>query len=256
FTRYVGQSTLDRGAGKSVSNASMWPRVDRTTVLNAIEPYDSDPAAYLPSGARAQGRLSRRVNSRPSYFRLTATVSAAPIAPPASCAPMKGSADSGEIPANVSVKIRPTVTAGFANAVDDVNQYAAPMYAPTAAPMKLVRPLRARTKITSTSPVVATTSERRLPGVTRPVAENEEGRSNIAFAKSAPATPPASCAATYAATCPRERSAPPSSAATRVTTGLKWAPLTPMNTTMSTASPSVVARLFCRSCSPVSSGES
>jgi hypothetical protein len=30
-------------------------------------------------------------------------------------------------PANVSVKARPTVTARFANAVDDVNQYAAPM---------------------------------------------------------------------------------------------------------------------------------
>ncbi len=31
------------------------------------------------------------------------------------------------MPAKVSLKMRPTVTAGFANDVEDVNQYAAPM---------------------------------------------------------------------------------------------------------------------------------
>ena len=39
------------------------------------------------------------------------------------------------MPAKVSEKIRPKVTAGLANEVELVNQYAAPMYAPTAAPM-------------------------------------------------------------------------------------------------------------------------
>src|ERR1700732_850491 len=38
----------------------------------------------------------------------------------------------GRIPANVSVAARAIVTAGFANEVDAVNQYAAVMYAPTA----------------------------------------------------------------------------------------------------------------------------
>ena len=33
----------------------------------------------------------------------------------------------GRIPANVSVSMRPIVTAGFAKLVDDVNQYAAVM---------------------------------------------------------------------------------------------------------------------------------
>ena len=52
---------------------------------------------------------------------------ATPIAAPTSCAPRKGRTDVGAIPAKVSVKMRPIVTAGFANEVEDVNQYAAPM---------------------------------------------------------------------------------------------------------------------------------
>ena len=35
------------------------------------------------------------------------------------------------MPANVSLAARASVTAGFANAVGDVNQYALLMYAPT-----------------------------------------------------------------------------------------------------------------------------
>jgi hypothetical protein len=38
----------------------------------------------------------------------------------------------GRMPENVSVIERAKVTAGFANDVDDVNQYAPVMYAPTA----------------------------------------------------------------------------------------------------------------------------
>ena len=37
---------------------------------------------------------------------------------------MNGVTDFGEIPANESVKIRPIVTAGLANEVDDVKKYA------------------------------------------------------------------------------------------------------------------------------------
>ncbi len=46
---------------------------------------------------------------------------------PTSWAPTKAGTEAGAIPANVFVNARPTVTAGFANDVDDVNQYAAPM---------------------------------------------------------------------------------------------------------------------------------
>jgi hypothetical protein len=53
--------------------------------------------------------------------------SARPISAPTICAPMNGSTELGAIPANESENIRPTVTAGFANDVELVNQYAAPM---------------------------------------------------------------------------------------------------------------------------------
>ena len=43
---------------------------------------------------------------------------------PRSCAMMKSGTSSGRIPANVSVSERAMVTAGFANEVDGVNQYA------------------------------------------------------------------------------------------------------------------------------------
>ena len=40
---------------------------------------------------------------------------------------MNGRTEPGAMPAKVSLKIRPMVTAGFANDVEDVNQYAAPI---------------------------------------------------------------------------------------------------------------------------------
>ena len=48
------------------------------------------------------------------------------------CATMNPGVSAGRIPANVSLAARARVTAGFAKEVEDVNQYAAAMYAPTA----------------------------------------------------------------------------------------------------------------------------
>src|SRR5205814_6297428 len=50
-----------------------------------------------------------------------------PARRPASCAATNAGTEAGTMPANVSVNARPTVTAGLANEVDEVNQYAAPM---------------------------------------------------------------------------------------------------------------------------------
>jgi hypothetical protein len=44
---------------------------------------------------------------------------------------MNGNTEVGAIPAKVSVNIRPTVTAGFANDVEDVKRYADPIQAAT-----------------------------------------------------------------------------------------------------------------------------
>jgi hypothetical protein len=45
---------------------------------------------------------------------------------------IKPGTSTGRMPANVSLADRASVTAGFANEVDEVNQYAAVMYAATA----------------------------------------------------------------------------------------------------------------------------
>ena len=48
-------------------------------------------------------------------------------AAPASWAPTNGATSTGRMPAKVAVRLRATVTAGLANDVDAVNQYAATM---------------------------------------------------------------------------------------------------------------------------------
>src|SRR4029450_6614861 len=109
------------------------------------------------------------------------------------------------MPANVSLNIRPMVTAGFANDVDDVNQYAAPMYAPTAAGATAARPLRTRAKTSKTNPVVATTSPSHSGAPLRCLVDSSiAGKLNIRLAKTEPATAPATWATTYtpSSACP------------------------------------------------------
>src|SRR5690606_28779691 len=121
-----------------------------------------------------------------------AAVRRMPIAAPSSWAPANCTADSGEMPANVSLNTRPRVTARLANEVELVNQYAAPMYAPTATAMAGM-PWEARTipAISSVRPAVAITSPSSVPALARSWEEIAVGTSNIAFASSAPPTPPA-----------------------------------------------------------------
>ena len=98
------------------------------------------------------------------------------------------------MPANVSEKARPTVTAGLAKDVDEVNQYAAPMYAPMAGAASMPRPVRASAKIRTTSPTVATTSPSHRCGPVRSrVDSSPSGTWYIRFASSAPATAPRTC---------------------------------------------------------------
>lgn len=100
------------------------------------------------------------------------------------------------MPAKVSVKIRPIVTAGLAKEVEDVNQYAAPTKAPTAGPTRAARPVRTRAKISRMRPAVATTSPSRCPAVARSVVESAVAAPNMAFASTPPPIPPITCAAT------------------------------------------------------------
>ena len=98
----------------------------------------------------------------------------------------------GAIPPNVSENVRPTVTSGFANDVELVNQYAAPMYAPTAAADNAARPVLASVKINAINPAVATTSPTRWPVVNRSLVEiSIAALSYMTFARTAAKIPPA-----------------------------------------------------------------
>jgi hypothetical protein len=72
-----------------------------------------------------------------------------------------------------------------------VNQYAAPMYAPTAAGATADRPDRARAKISRISPAVATTSpSHRWPADRALPEKSTAARPNIRFASTDPAIAP------------------------------------------------------------------
>ena len=88
--------------------------------------------------------------------------------------------------------MRPIAIAGLAKLVELVKKYAAPMYAPTAAGVAWLRLVRARAKMTRSSPRVATISEKKCGPVARCLVDQlTAGRENITFAATAPAMHPA-----------------------------------------------------------------
>ena len=101
------------------------------------------------------------------------------------------------MPAKVLLNVRAIVTAGFAKMVDDVNQYAAAMYAPTANGATAARPERTTPKMTSSSPSVATNSPSQSAPDERVCVETlTAARSNIRLATIAPTHAPTTCATT------------------------------------------------------------
>src|SRR6185503_625283 len=108
-------------------------------------------------GVRDAEEEHARDHTFASFGASSAVASARPSAPPIACAATNAGTSLGSMPANVSVSARASVTAGLANEVDDVNQYAEVMYAPTAYGVASGR-WRGTMVTTSTSPSVATTS--------------------------------------------------------------------------------------------------
>src|SRR5262249_1109492 len=107
-----------------------------------------------------------------------------------SCARMNGATSSSRMPANVSLKALARVTAGFANEVDDVNQYAAVMYAATTNGTALDR-RRELPQIMARRPKVATSSLKSCDGPVRALVERKRsGFSNIALAAATPEKAP------------------------------------------------------------------
>src|SRR5262249_10411131 len=132
---------------------------------------------------------------------------------------MNAGASAGRIPENVSVTERASVTAGLANDVDAVNQYAAVMYAATANGTADER-RRAHPQITASSPKVATNSLNACAPPDRACRDAKNtGTSNIRCAAATPANAPTICAPMYSGTS--FHGSPPCEASASVTAGLK-----------------------------------
>src|SRR5277367_2648537 len=95
-------------------------------------------------------------------------------AAPANCANKNPGISTGRIPANVSLNPLAIVTAGLANEVEEVNQYAAVMYAPTANGTTFDR-VREHPQITESNPNVAINSLNHCAGPVRACCEKETG---------------------------------------------------------------------------------
>jgi hypothetical protein len=97
------------------------------------------------------------------------------------------------MPANVVVKPRASVTAGFANDVEDVNQYAAVIVRPTNQGTACGA-YRTPPRIVTTSVKVATNSPSHCPAPLRAVVPTARGaRSNMRCARTVPRMPPTHC---------------------------------------------------------------
>ena len=106
--------------------------------------------------------------------------------------------DEGLIPAKLSDSVRAMVTAGLAKLVEDVNQYAPAIQSPTAYGTASARPVRMQPWMTSSSPIVATTSDSHSAPDERAWVESSiAGSSNMTLARIAPAQPPTICATTW-----------------------------------------------------------
>src|SRR5438552_8946478 len=105
-----------------------------------------------------------------------------PPAAPRTSKPTNAGVDLGAMPAKLFENVRAIATAGLAKLVDDVNQYAEPIYAPTANGAAELRPERTTPKMTSNSPAVATTSASQSPPAERVLVDHSiAGDENIRF---------------------------------------------------------------------------
>src|SRR5438552_2341178 len=147
---------------------------------------------------RETARASYRASIFPSCENHDQTRVAAHA--PANWEAMKPGTSTGRIPEKVFVIERARVTAGLANDVDAVNQYALVMYAPTTMATVSCRK-RLAPQITKIKPNVATNSLNICAPPARECCDTEKrGSPNIACAAATPVNAPIICAARYPGT--------------------------------------------------------
>ena len=254
FERWALMSTPDflhrpdreRDGRESPRSRRSPPRSDRRPGGGGSPP----PSGSAPScgcTGTARGDASSdvwSVGSGGSSHRTTATASA----PPMACATMNPGTSTGRIPANESLTARASVTAGFANDVDAVNQYAARDVG-TRPPTGRHRPApRARADDEEKPERGDDLAEELRRSGSRMSRQGEHGAPNMRLATAVPSRPPVTCATMYAGTSAQDRS-PPNPPAS-VTTGLKCAPESGPNATMSASSAAPVAAVFASKARP------
>src|SRR5688500_13760695 len=147
------------------------------------------------------------------------------------------------MPVNVSVIERAIVTAGLANDVEEVNQYAAVIYAATERATAIALCRRETATITPISPNVATNSPSHCPGPVRAFVDtNIAESSNIKFASATPKSAPETWKTMYRKESPQDISV--LIAADNETTGLKWAPELDANVSINATRTAPVAIVF------------
>ena len=106
--------------------SAIWDRpalwTQRNSTVGVPSPLPPGLAGINPplSGGRGLTVGNDQVDAGRSGWRYRASAIAS--APPMSWATMKAGTEDGRMPANVSLRVRPMVTAGLAKLVDDVNQ--------------------------------------------------------------------------------------------------------------------------------------
>src|SRR5712691_1426324 len=111
-------------------------------------------------------------------------------AAPSSCARTNAATSAGRIPAKVLLAARAMVTAGFANEVEAVNQYAEVIYAATAYGTAVIC-CRTQPQITMSKPKVATNSLHHCAPLVRTLREaKKSGSPNMRCAAATPAKAP------------------------------------------------------------------
>jgi transcriptional regulator GlxA family with amidase domain len=207
---YQGQGWLNADANEIYAR----PRVSTAShPLCAVCDMEVDPKTTPCRSTKARPTISAPISTKPYSMPAPRSTShnhsecvgfipgasqrnkiVAAIAP-VNCAATNHGVSTGRIPANVSLRLRAIVTAGFANEVDAVNQYAAVIYPATANGTALDL-VREHPQITHTNPNVATNSLNTCAAPLRACCDNvTAGSPNIACAAIAPDIPPAICAA-------------------------------------------------------------
>lgn len=119
---------MARSGGSSRAAAEAKPRPLGRGAIRILDTRSAAPARAAQAAAGGEAGLAaaddhhRDLVDHFADRPKTSATRATPTTPPTTCMPMKPGTEAGAIPAKVSEKARPMVTAGLAKEVEEVNQ--------------------------------------------------------------------------------------------------------------------------------------